>query len=585
MNIDCHYYGTYYIARQAGWDDYDAQKIAWAAQTVDMLDVGTLKDVYQNESEDEKKIAHLTTVLDPKSDMWHLMTYSYAYRYLIMFTWMPFHFLPDLPKNIKDRPDINKNAVYRLYKECLIKKIDEFIDGAKDLAIETGKTIWETIGKKIRELVKKGEDKEEIETQMIKIVCGESLEKLYNDDYKLICRTSTQLCENMIKDVKEKCSELVKTRECSDERDKALFRIGICMHVLADTWSHQNFCGNGDFFINTGNSFGGNFDRFTKGGIGINMIAKVVEKGSPFSSIWAGHGPVDSNPDIPARFYLYNPSYTEKFLYVVNGRRFLNAFYQMYVALSYIKNENETYDDFKKKFDERNAEKTFEKLDSHKPFDVDKTVYYTGKLNKVHDILNYMFITSNDKDCSVKWMELAKSCEDCNLKIYEKNSDDYRSLKKFMVPAKEHRDFIMEQTGYSSKIQTIDFIVSQLLEGKGITDIDVKEDGCSDYYVALNEYDAYEEFKSVYPSINPETMMASNNQPGISNQTSSAAERNGESKEIASNESSPTNIISSNGKNNGNGVAVASNGSRINPDKPVIGEIYCKGQIGGEWNA
>ena len=37
MNIDFHYYATYYAAGLSGFKEGEAQKIAWAAQMVDEL--------------------------------------------------------------------------------------------------------------------------------------------------------------------------------------------------------------------------------------------------------------------------------------------------------------------------------------------------------------------------------------------------------------------------------------------------------------------------------------------------------------------------------------------------------------------
>ena len=43
MNLDCHYYGTYYVALKAGFSGEDAHEIAWAAQTVDECHIDNLE--------------------------------------------------------------------------------------------------------------------------------------------------------------------------------------------------------------------------------------------------------------------------------------------------------------------------------------------------------------------------------------------------------------------------------------------------------------------------------------------------------------------------------------------------------------
>ena len=45
MQLECHYYGTYYMARQAGFSRDDAKVIAWAAETVDELDFNRVREL------------------------------------------------------------------------------------------------------------------------------------------------------------------------------------------------------------------------------------------------------------------------------------------------------------------------------------------------------------------------------------------------------------------------------------------------------------------------------------------------------------------------------------------------------------
>ena len=200
MNIDCHYYGTYYIAREAGWSDEEAKKIAWAAQTVDEVSFEVLKkNVYDNAS-DKEQIPRVITLLSLSEMAGNTACYTTAFRDYVMFSWMPFHFLPEKQTESqrlseKDVPNLELNKV--------------FYDRLND----TERSVYRKV-------------------------------KTYPEDFHLRCKTSTDLCKSMIK-------EALSIYEASTKDDKpcddiTLYRIGICMHVLADTWSHQGFCGIGD---------------------------------------------------------------------------------------------------------------------------------------------------------------------------------------------------------------------------------------------------------------------------------------------------------------------------------------------------
>jgi hypothetical protein len=122
--------------------------------------------------------------------------------------------------------------------------------------------------------------------------CGEEAgaEKGYDFESRLICRPNSYIAKDMIK-------------ECinSSGNKKALFRLGISLHVYADTWSHQGFSGIQSYLNTVGyiedenssvnlkqkvkNFFSDIFD---------NAVGGFVENILPL-----GHGPVLSFPDKP----------------------------------------------------------------------------------------------------------------------------------------------------------------------------------------------------------------------------------------------------------------------------------------------
>lgn len=589
MNIDSHYYGTYYIAREAGWSHEDAKKIAWAAQTVDELYMHVLvKKVYNNyKKEDDKSLMpRVITILLPKAlSKWdvdgkyvnmytHNNLYSYAYRYLIMFTWMPFHFLPEMPSS-----DSN--------------------DGIPDM---TSNPIYQTLSDKEKSDFKK-------------------LENFYQEDYKLICKTSTNLCKAMINEARRIYAGPFDSEE---QRNQALFRIGICMHVLADTWSHQGFCGNGDVFINTGERLEnfGNFES-DSGTIMVGGFSSWYKEDCPFSSTWGGHGSVGHNPDVPARKYIYFPSYMisagnqnlHKYnAYVDNPTRFLKAFYQMLTALVYIKNENlDQFYNFEARFDDGNY------------MDLDKIPAWFN-LPGLDPDCNWVERITNPIECSSKTIyqnlrfifentnKSIEKCEECTLwkqllgveedgsclsKLYDlpeyqledesdiskcgqddanadSDGDNYNKLKVFLKSAQEHRNFIMERAGYADKIVVIDSIIKQLLNGVAIDKIDkngnkVKELGTGDVYAAWTAHDS--------PSSSGGTQMS----PGGSTTNVAVALNDGSSNtsggsySTVSSGGASTNSVSSN--------VAASNDSKLDVNKFNIGNVYCNSEVGGNWES
>lgn len=423
MNLDCHYYGTYFIARQAGWEHEDACKIAWAAETVDKMTLKVLKGVYKK----NKNIPRVTTILDPMDDMNSTQTFTYAYRYWIQFSWMPFHFLPEKPDSIQELPpSLESNYIYN----CELNKDEK--------------------------------------------AHAKSSENIYIEDFNQICKTTTDLCNDMIRETKR-----IYNESKSANKDKALFRIGICMHVLADTWTHQGFSGNGDIFINKAIKDEKNTvswdktDSIVKFGL---QRASVRDK-DVFSTFYVGHFSVLHNPDIPAMDFTYiHPYSPNQPIHAKNTERFLNAFYQMYTSLCYILNANAEENNFTLKEIGGDA---FDKNDDFKNRKIEK------KDDSIYNILSKIFENSNkhedednDKTCK-NWKNLLSEIYGKNnyCPKYNLEKVDCTQLIDFLHPAEEHRNFIMEKMKCELKISVIDKIIEGLLLGKSISDIKIDREG------------------------------------------------------------------------------------------------------------
>lgn len=317
MQIDCHYYGTYYVARKAGFDHNDAKKIAWAAQTVDEMTHENISKLIREDlvkqgilngfvSEYQKtrdelisKYSCLVTTMSENGYLYDRQSnLSEELRRKIVYAWTPFHFLPCGKDELKGKKIVEIN----------FEDISNYVTNVK---------------------------RDEINR-----LC---------QDVNLMCKTSTNLCSNMVREAKR---SLQTCENNGQDRNKALYRIGIAMHVLADTWSHQGFCGANDGYLNSVEIDG--LDDCNKIGSGtcdgtwdlgtfaVGSVADTVM--DKFSSAFTGHGSAGSNPDIPGfnykmkYEYIKNDSSKKIFTNVYNPGRFTCAFYQMYKALRYINN-------------------------------------------------------------------------------------------------------------------------------------------------------------------------------------------------------------------------------------------------------
>ena len=67
MNKDCHYYGTYFMSRVAGFSHEDALDIAWAAETVDECSIHKMDSIRKGTREEflKEEENFILTITDP----------------------------------------------------------------------------------------------------------------------------------------------------------------------------------------------------------------------------------------------------------------------------------------------------------------------------------------------------------------------------------------------------------------------------------------------------------------------------------------------------------------------------------------
>ena len=453
MQIDCHYYGTYYIARKAGFDYEDAQKIAWAAQTVDEMHHDAVKNQICKElvasgvhySQDLNFEGAANALIEK---WYNLVTVTTVYPYLvelapksvtdsgyydarekIKYVWVPFHFLPmsskEQEKYCRENAGHEKNVVCENGQEnaSYVKTETLFAVPAATASLTFlsayaapligGAAPLIGSATMVYTVAKDG-----------KAVFSEQYKKSVENDIDFVCLPSTDLCRSMIQEARE----CYYKEDSEVSKDIKLFRIGVCMHVLADTWSHQGFCGLNNQFINS--------VKIKEGGMpdeGTRYLKKFGDIYlNPLSSAWTGHGTAGNNPDIPG--FKYKMEY--EFLNIIvdgdkkrfainvdNKERFVKAFSQMYSALKYIRSKNASNDSFDFEYEE-----------------LDKEILKKEILPN--------FLAEEDVEKRIKeWKKtISNSIKDDNrcMEVSYSLGDDAQRLHNFMVAAKDHRDFIMK---------------------------------------------------------------------------------------------------------------------------------------------
>lgn len=169
--------------------------------------------------------------------------------------------------------------------------------------------------------------------------------KRYKNKYRLICRPNGELLKPTV--------ELAK--------GKNIEATGIAMHILADTWAHQNFAGTPSLVINNTNYYFYELlpdgDGFTEKKISFRYSAftpddldESIYTQSPYSNsensiINLGHGRAGHLPDYSFVRYKYLPAWGEyEEIIKDNPSDFIHAFCQMITAMKYLRGETDSFE-------------------------------------------------------------------------------------------------------------------------------------------------------------------------------------------------------------------------------------------------
>lgn len=326
MEIDCHYYGTYCMALAAGFEYNDARIIAWAAQTVDELNYEKLREL-RKKDKDIRPVITVEKLLETINDATSFKDKQlFNMQKIIRATWPAFHFLPG---NFRDEKG---NAKLEINNDLTIDRIKY-----SDISVRAQN----------------------------------------RTDTAMICLPSSSTCRLIIDNAKDQYDYYMHGK--GDSWLRALCAVGICMHTLADTWSHQGFTGSCNAWVNTGitkdalsngfNWMAGNMTSkedllkvkpavvdntkvvlFWATPLQVPVVPPVLYGAgalSPHSPAFTGHGFVGEDPDIPGKTWEYTPNYyTYDDKKACGGNRynkirFQNGFLQMYDVMRYIRGGTE----------------------------------------------------------------------------------------------------------------------------------------------------------------------------------------------------------------------------------------------------
>lgn len=406
MQKDCHYTGTYYVARMAGFSPEEAQHIAWAAQTVDECHIDNLKSILKKATESnllrEFEECFLLTILGTFEDCRHIFSInelkengdatSHLSLTAIRSIWMPFHFLPG---------NWNKALKYNeiIYYHGLD---DEFLSPSNP----------------------------------------DYLQNMH--DWALMCRTCSETCWVIVQNAKKQYQEWKNVN-----KSFALSAVGIAMHVLADTWSHELFVGSPNKQINYAKPDA--LSTYVSKDANTSIIADVSM--SDYTYEVTGHGTAGSAPDIPyldGRYALRH-AFMEKCAVKSKTRnnkvRFLNGFAQMLLSLRYITNDSASEKDaaYKKEILYLYQKATEELSEVKKLFDTKRKVsFFTDSITK----LQHTFLP--DEEVGIKlWKDLIYRTYHEDLPDYvfcpedDYGREDLYKVINFMQAAKKHRESVI----------------------------------------------------------------------------------------------------------------------------------------------
>lgn len=164
--------------------------------------------------------------------------------------------------------------------------------------------------------------------------------KRYKNKYRLICKPNGELLEPTV----------------TLAKDKGTQAVGIAMHILADTWAHQNFAGTPSLVINNTNSYFYELfqdeDGYREKKLNFRHSASSpddLENSVYTNSLYTpsensimnlGHGRAGHLPDYCFIKYKYLPAWGEyEEIIKDNPSDYLHAFCQMIYAMKYLRGE------------------------------------------------------------------------------------------------------------------------------------------------------------------------------------------------------------------------------------------------------
>lgn len=164
--------------------------------------------------------------------------------------------------------------------------------------------------------------------------------KRYKNKYRLICKPNGELLEPTV----------------TLAKDKGMQAVGIAMHILADTWAHQNFAGTPSLVINNTNSYFYELfqdeDGYREKKLNFRHSASSpddLENSVYTNSLYTpsensimnlGHGRAGHLPDYCFIKYKYLPAWGEyEEIIKDNPSDYLHAFCQMIYVMKYLRGE------------------------------------------------------------------------------------------------------------------------------------------------------------------------------------------------------------------------------------------------------
>ena len=300
MNIDFHYYATFFAAISAGFTKGEAEKIAWAAEMVDELDYELVKDNKKKIREEDYVITVQNGTYDLLSDTEWSDDFNTRDQNGMRGVWSMFHFLPG------------------------------HFDGG------------------YQEVVYKGQ----LPQDFVDIT---KFDTTYIDAcLKLRCGKNSKTVNVLLNRIKSVFKENYKEGE---ENHDALYALGMAMHILADTWAHDDFSGVPCYMVNTVRYVAQEPDQGIEKNVDDYFNAPMTEMKFPSvnSAGYLGHGQINHAPDYDFFSYRYYPRYLcpgdnlaahaeSKIRFISNPSRFTEAILGLYNAMNFVSGKSSAYD-------------------------------------------------------------------------------------------------------------------------------------------------------------------------------------------------------------------------------------------------